>query len=1003
MGGAGESDLIHILHISDLHFVKNAASYNSGEVFIREATAKVRSVPQGKKLLIVTGDFHNFWDSDYLNAEAFLKRLAEAIGLDLTRDVFVVPGNHDVGNDGALKPFLEPGDPNWKKHKKAALQMLKNGDTDYLDERLQVFLPYCALVQRLGIYDNALGNDYPARTHVRSWRGRLNVLHLNTALIADGKAKTGQITDTAAAADPKTWESLYRAELPSIAIGHNSFYDLLESQRRDLAGTFALRNVSAYLCGDTHLTETNPERQMIRLDSGHKQRTEIPNLVAARGIADGDDTYSDVGYCWHLWDEERDTVTVEFRKWTRNDLAKTVPNGEAGEYSMLHAAQPDSAAKPTLAQSVSGSEDTEPVAFGQADSSDQDLPLLPSFKIAFTFTGEYRDSIVRPVSEELLKLGFTKDDLFFDDWHSELFTGVNADSVFKTIYHDASKCVVVLLSPNYREKLWTDHLEWPTVRSLINEGKHRKICLLNVDHVDIATIEGLKRDRDVAKAIDGLTPAEVAGFIRKWYYRHILRKNPEKKPDDSPKPPEQNPSPVKPARTESTLSLPEQLREGRDLVSFGSYPQTGEGEKRPIEWTVLSREADRCLLLSKRALDCMPFQKTWTWSSWESSDIRTWLNGEFLTAAFSKQEQALIQPVTVSKERSHPSKDKKADKLFLLSVTEAADVSYFTSDAERVCSFTEYAAVKRSDYLHEFAPDDLTCWWWLRTQGDQPSRTAFVSYLGSVDTNGRNVDREEVGVRPAFWVRTNPDADDANKNSDKKKLQSEAAEGANRAGGGETRNSGGQLAESTTLPVVARLREGAQIVSFGKYPKETDGGMKPIEWKVLKREGRRCLLITRYAIDAIPYHHSYEPVTWETCSLREWLNVEFFCVAFSDAEQSVIQIADVSPDQNPKYKTDPGKETKDKVFLLSIPEANDLFSSDEVRRCAPTDFAKNQGVYTNDCCKADGKPDCWWWLRSPGDYSDRAACVHFVGSVLGYGINVNYNNVGVRPALWINL
>ena len=999
MGEAGESDLIHILHISDLHFVKNAASYNSGEVLIREAAAKVQSVPQGKKLLIVTGDFHNFWDSDYQNAEDFLKRLAEAMGLDLAQDVFVVPGNHDVGNDGALKPFLEPGDLKWKTHKKSALQMLKNGDGDYLDERLQVFLPYCALVQRLGIYDNALGNDYPARTHVRSWRGRLNVLHLNTALIADGKAKTDQITDTAAAADPKTWESLYRAELPSIAIGHNSFYDLLESQRRDLAGTFALRNVSAYLCGDIHLTETNPERQMIRLDSGHKQRAEIPNLVAARGIADGDDTYSDVGYCWHLWDEGRDTVTVDFRKWTRNDLAKTVPNGEAGEYSMLHAAKPDSAVNPPLVTTVSGSGDAEQTASDQADSSDQDLPLLPSFKIAFTFTGEYRDSIVRPVSEELLKLGFTKDDLFFDDWHSELFTGVNADSVFKTIYHDASKCVVVLLSPNYREKLWTDHLEWPTVRSLINEGKHRKICLLNVDHVDIATIEGLKRGRDVAKAIDGLTPAEVADFIRKWYYRHILHKNPEKKAEDSPKPLEPKPSAVKPARTESALSLMEQLREGRDLVSFGSYPQTGEGEKRPIEWTVLSREADRCLLLSKHALDCMPFQKIWTRSSWESSDIRTWLNGEFLTTAFSKQEQVLIQPVTVSKERTHPSKDKKADKLFLLSVTEAGDGSYFTSDAERVCSFTDYAAAKRSEYLHEFAPDNLTCWWWLRTQAENSSRAAYVSYLGSVDTNGRNVDREEVGVRPAFWVRISPDADDANKKSDDKKLQSETAEGENRASEGESQNSGGQLAEPITLPVVARLRDGAQIVSFGKYPKEKDGGIKPIEWKVLKREGLRCLLITRYAIDAVPYHHSDEPVTWETCSLREWLNKEFFGFAFTDEEKSVINSTDVSPDRNPLWETDPGKVTKDKVFLLSIPEANELFSSDEARRCAPTAFAKEQGIFTNSKYKADGKTACLWWLRSPGLNSFSAACVYFDGSV---GADVGID-VGVRPTLWINL
>ena len=49
--------MIHILHISDLHFVKNAANYNTEEILLREAAKKVEDIPQGKKLLIVTGNF----------------------------------------------------------------------------------------------------------------------------------------------------------------------------------------------------------------------------------------------------------------------------------------------------------------------------------------------------------------------------------------------------------------------------------------------------------------------------------------------------------------------------------------------------------------------------------------------------------------------------------------------------------------------------------------------------------------------------------------------------------------------------------------------------------------------------------------------------------------------------------------------------------------------------------------------------------------------------------
>ena len=132
--------MIHILHISDLHFVQNAAAYNTEEILLREASEKVRNVPQGKKLLIITGDFHNFKDEDYHKAEEFLKRLVKKMGLDMDKDVFVVPGNHDVGNDTALEPLLQPIDSNWKSHQKSCLKMLKDGDKDYIEERLLKFL-----------------------------------------------------------------------------------------------------------------------------------------------------------------------------------------------------------------------------------------------------------------------------------------------------------------------------------------------------------------------------------------------------------------------------------------------------------------------------------------------------------------------------------------------------------------------------------------------------------------------------------------------------------------------------------------------------------------------------------------------------------------------------------------------------------------------------------------------------------------------------------------------
>lgn len=359
--------MIHILHISDLHFVKNAARYNTEEVLLREASEKVRGVPQGKKLLIVTGDFHNFWDKDYQEAEEFLEKLVTGMGLDMKQDVFVIPGNHDVGNDAALEPLLQPKDSDWKSHQKSCLSMLKNNDKDYIEERLLKFLPYCVFLQHLGIYDIASDEKYPARTHVRCWRSKLNILHLNTALIADGTNKNNQMTDADIAANPKTWQPYYDAAIPSIAIGHCNFYDIKKDQRADLAGTFALRNVSAYLCGDRHQTEWDPEYRTIPIQSEVKHDIRIPNLVAAKSIADGDDSYSEVGFCWHYWDEVSDEVSVEFRKWTRDTRGKTEQVGENRKYDMRH--------ERPVNPSPKGNPDTDPNALDSPKSEDNDAGL----------------------------------------------------------------------------------------------------------------------------------------------------------------------------------------------------------------------------------------------------------------------------------------------------------------------------------------------------------------------------------------------------------------------------------------------------------------------------------------------------------------------------------------------------------------------------------------------------------------------------------------------------
>ena len=193
-------------------------------------------------------------------------------------------------------------------------------------------------------------------------------------------------------------------------------------------------------------------------------------------------------------------------------------------------------------------------------------------------------------------------------------------------------------------------------------------------------------------------------------------------------------------------------------------------------------------------------------------------------------------------------------------------------------------------------------------------------------------------------------------------------------------------------------------VTFGTYPQTKSGtDQTPIEWLVLESDGETALLISRYALDAKPYNTEYESITWEKCTLRGWLNSDLYNRAFSAEEKKTILVSDVSADKNPPYWTNPGNATKDSVFLLSIIEANKYFANNEARMCAATDYAIEQGTYTNSKYTVDGREACWWCLRSPGIKRDYAAIVISDGSIYDYGSYVYRSSCAVRPCVRVRL
>jgi len=201
------------------------------------------------------------------------------------------------------------------------------------------------------------------------------------------------------------------------------------------------------------------------------------------------------------------------------------------------------------------------------------------------------------------------------------------------------------------------------------------------------------------------------------------------------------------------------------------------------------------------------------------------------------------------------------------------------------------------------------------------------------------------------------------------------------------------------------------MIIFGKYEQDNDtsNGKEKIEWLVLAKKDDRLLVISQYALDCQQYNMSYTKVTWEDCTLREWLNEDFLNAAFLDGERAMIPTVTVPADKNPDFafKANPGNDTQDKAFLLSIVEADEYFQSDEERMCVPTAYAKANGAHTTYAyVKArGGAATCEWLLRSPGRSQHFAAYVLCDGRFASDGSPVSYDYYGdcVRPAMWIDL
>ena len=193
-------------------------------------------------------------------------------------------------------------------------------------------------------------------------------------------------------------------------------------------------------------------------------------------------------------------------------------------------------------------------------------------------------------------------------------------------------------------------------------------------------------------------------------------------------------------------------------------------------------------------------------------------------------------------------------------------------------------------------------------------------------------------------------------------------------------------------------------VFFGEYPQLDPLGntKEPLEWLVLNRQDNRALLISKYVIDHQKYNSTLDDVTWETCTLRNWLNTTFLITAFNSSDQNYIQTTNVINSGNPKYGTSGGNNTIDKVFCLSIDEVKmyfnvtDMFTEYQKLITIPTFYAAGHKYDNYDRNTSKN----WVRLRSPGRRQQHGAFVTPHGNINYDGYEVSHRG-GIRPALWV--
>ncbi|HAJ96222.1 MAG TPA: hypothetical protein DCO72_00570 [Ruminococcus sp.] len=189
-----------------------------------------------------------------------------------------------------------------------------------------------------------------------------------------------------------------------------------------------------------------------------------------------------------------------------------------------------------------------------------------------------------------------------------------------------------------------------------------------------------------------------------------------------------------------------------------------------------------------------------------------------------------------------------------------------------------------------------------------------------------------------------------------------------------------------------------ETMTFGKYFDT------PIEWLILKQEGNRRLLLSRYVLDAKRFFSDCIYIGWEKSNIREWLHHDFMNTAFTPDEQARILETSIHTPPCQGYEHYGASDTIDKIFLLSTEELLEYLPEPESRFAQAEPQAIEMSADLRDFCELlpfyHNVNLCWWWLRDGGNEPCCKSIVWSDGTIATEYHYVNYER-GIRPAVWL--